>query len=62
MLPINFLTLKITSLYVAYAPEFEVSAFGACQDEALNNFTDEIRERQSTAAKLPRKEDGYSPC
>jgi hypothetical protein len=38
-------TLKITSLYVAYAPEFNASAYGGCRDEALNNLTDEIRER-----------------
>jgi hypothetical protein len=40
------LTFKITSLYVAYAPEFDVSAYGACQDEALNNLTDELRQRR----------------
>ena len=39
------LTIKITSLYVAYAPEFDVSAYGGCQDEALNNLTDEIRQQ-----------------
>ena len=42
------LTFKITSLYVAYAPEFDVSAYGACQDEALNNLTDAIRQYGST--------------
>ena len=39
-------TLKITSLYVAYAPQFDVSAYGGCRDEALNNLADEIRQRQ----------------
>jgi hypothetical protein len=39
------LTRKITSIYVAYAPAFGVSAWGACQDEALNNLADEIRLR-----------------
>jgi len=43
------LTLKITSLYVAYAPELNVSAYGACRDEALNNLADEIREHQKEA-------------
>ena len=62
MLPINFLTLKIATLYFAYAPEFDVSAFGACQDEALNNLTDEIRDRRCSATKLPTKEDGYVSC
>jgi hypothetical protein len=36
-------TQKLTGLYVAYAPEFGVAAYGACQDEALNNLTEEIR-------------------
>lgn len=44
----NTLTLKISSLYVAYAPEFDVSAYGVCRDDALNNLADEIRDRQST--------------
>jgi hypothetical protein len=40
--------LKIKSLYVAYAPDFDVSAYGGCRDEALNNLTDEIRERKTS--------------
>ena len=36
-------TLKVTTLYVAYAPDFNVAAYGGCQDEALNNLTDELR-------------------
>ena len=42
-------THKIKSLYVAYAPELEVSAYGGCRDEALNNLTDEIRQRHDAA-------------
>jgi hypothetical protein len=38
------LTLKQDTLYVAYAPDFDVAAYGGCQDEALNNLTDELRE------------------
>jgi hypothetical protein len=38
-------TLKITTLYVAYAPDFDVAAYGGCQDEALNNLTEELRQR-----------------
>ena len=38
-------TRKITSLYVAYAPEFDVSAYGGCRDEALNNLAIEIFDR-----------------
>jgi hypothetical protein len=41
-------TLKITTLYVAYAPDFEVSAYGGCRDEALNNLTDELHQREQT--------------
>jgi hypothetical protein len=40
-------TLKITSLYVAYAPEFNASAYGGCRDEALNNLADEISQRSA---------------
>jgi hypothetical protein len=36
-------TLKQETLYVAYAPEFDVSAYGGCRDEALNNLSDELR-------------------
>jgi hypothetical protein len=39
-------TDKITTLYVAYAPEFDVSAWGACRDEALNNLAAEIHQRR----------------
>ena len=40
------LTLKLYNLYVAYAPDFDVSAYGGCRDEALNNLADEIRQRR----------------
>lgn len=43
------LTFKAQSLYVAFAPQFDVCAYGGCQDEALNNLTDEIRDRQGAA-------------
>jgi len=36
-------TLKQETLYVAYAPDFNVSAYGGCLDEALNNLSDELR-------------------
>ena len=48
-------TRKITSIYVAYAPEFNVSAYGGCRDEALNNLADEIRDHQA----IPRAD--HSP-
>ena len=43
-------TLKIKSLYVAYAPDFELSAYGTCRDEALNNLTDELHQQESVKA------------
>jgi hypothetical protein len=50
-------THKITSLYVAYAPEFEALAYGGCRDEALNNLTDAIRQRQDAAAQTAEKRE-----
>ena len=44
------LTRKITSLYVAYAPEFDVSAYGGCREEALNNLTDQLRQHGAVEA------------
>ena len=43
------LTRKITGIYVAYAPRFELSAYGSCRDEALNNLSDEIRQLEKDA-------------
>ena len=42
----NIPTFKIHSLYVAYAPELDLGACGACEDEALNNLTDKIRDHR----------------
>ena len=47
----NTLTLKISSLYVAYAPDFDVSAYGVCRDDALNNLADELRQVQMSKAE-----------
>ena len=44
------LTQKVTGIYVAYAPEFEVSAWGACQDEAVNNLTEQLREQERASS------------
>ena len=43
------MTRKIKTMYVAYAPEFDVSAYGTCQDEALNNLADELNRQQAGA-------------
>jgi len=40
------ITLKQDTLYVAYAPEFDMCSYGVCEDEALNNLTDKIQEKQ----------------
>jgi hypothetical protein len=37
---------KADTLYVACSPELGLFSFGHCQDEALNNLTDEIRDRR----------------
>ena len=39
------LTLKIATLYAACSPELGVVSYGQCQDEALNNLADEIRQQ-----------------
>lgn len=44
------LTVKQASLYVAYAPDFDLSACGGCRDEALNNLTDELRQHEAGEA------------
>lgn len=41
------LTIKQGTLYGAYAPEFNMGAWGTCQDEAINNLTDELREQNA---------------
>ena len=41
------LTLKIATLYAACSPELGVVSYGGCQDEALNNLADAIRDRQA---------------
>lgn len=47
----NIITLKITSLYAACSPELGVVSYGACQDEALNNLTEEIAQQQAIGGK-----------
>ncbi len=36
---------KAETLYIACSPELGLFSFGHCQDEALNNLTDEIHSR-----------------
>lgn len=42
-------TSKTANLYVAYAPDLDLSAFGDCQDEAVNNLTTEIGQQRFAA-------------
>ena len=51
-------TIKLDTLYAAYAPEFNVSAYGTCQDEALNNLSDEIAHRLSREESNGRRKEG----
>ena len=39
-------TLKLDTLYAACSPELGVVSYGQCQDEALNNLSDEIRQHR----------------
>jgi predicted RNA binding protein YcfA (HicA-like mRNA interferase family) len=50
-LEITTFAIKQDTFYVAYAPDFDMSAYGGCQDEALNNLTDEIRECHAAESK-----------
>jgi len=51
----NTFTTKICRLYVAYAPEFDVSAYGVCRDDALNNLADEIRDQRAAQVRRPKE-------
>jgi hypothetical protein len=42
--------IKQDTLYVAYAPEFDLSAYGGCRDEALNNLSDQLRQQRAEKA------------
>jgi hypothetical protein len=33
---------KQETFYIAYAPDFDVSAYGVCRDEAINNLQIEV--------------------
>lgn len=45
---------KTESLYAAYSPEFGVIAYGGCQDEAINNLADDIRQRKGPKDHSPK--------
>jgi hypothetical protein len=51
------LTIKQENLYGAYAPAFNVSAWGSCEDEAVNNLTEQVRQRGSTPSTGEEERD-----
>ena len=51
---------KADTLYVACSPELGLFSFGHCQDEALNNLTDEIRERSAADETRANERNGYA--
>jgi hypothetical protein len=53
------ITHKTDSIYFAYSPSFDVSTYGACQDEALNNLTDELRGRAQQETGEERNSDAF---
>ena len=44
-IPMTTFTLKMETLYAACSPELGVVSYGNCQDEALNNLSEDIREQ-----------------
>ena len=46
-------TLKLDTLYAAVSPEIGVVSYGRCEDEAINNLSDEIRRRVVSQKQLP---------
>jgi hypothetical protein len=48
-------TLKVETLYAACSPELGVVSYGHCQDQALNNLSEDIREQQETTGATGNK-------
>jgi hypothetical protein len=53
-IPMTTFTLKLETLYAACSPDLGVVSYGHCQDEALNNLSEDIRKQQNT-----REATGY---
>jgi hypothetical protein len=54
-------TLKLDTLYAACLPGSGVVCYGHCQDEALNNLTDELRQQKRGAETGDEKvTDGHA--
>ena len=52
--------IKQDTLYFAYAPEFDVSAYGGCRDEALNNLSDELRQQHRAGESTGDEKNSYA--
>ena len=48
----NILTLKLSTLYVAYAPDSGDYFFGGCFEEALNGLVEQIRATKPSVPKI----------
>lgn len=56
-MPMTTFTLKMDTLYAACSPELGVVSYGHCQDEALNNLSEDIREQQKTSGATGYKRE-----
>jgi len=46
---IETLSIKtVPGLYCAWSPDLDLISYGVCQDEALNNLADELRQNEAT--------------
>jgi hypothetical protein len=48
---LSTITTKTESLYFACSPQWGLVSYGGCQDEALNNLTDEVRQYEQAAGE-----------
>ena len=46
---------KADTLYIVCSPELGAVSYGQCQDEALNNLTDEVREHLTAGKERTTK-------
>jgi len=55
----NTITTKLDTLYAACSPKFGVVSYGHCQDEAINNLTEELRQRDGGGESTGDKENRH---
>ena len=51
------LTLKLDTLYAAFSPEIGVVSYGRCEEEAINNLSDEIKQHASSKQATDERSD-----